>query len=414
MPAVSEHLNVTPPGYGWWMVSLATQLARRGNVSLAISWFSPLLKKAETFNRGDITYFCYPYRRQVESITHYLSTFPKLRKIYHGLTQKMGRAGKLEIQRCLEIIETYKPDVVHIHGTENFYGLVTPHTKKPVVISLQGLLSKNKDDFWGNISGLRRLKFPQEFYLWRGMVLDSRTEKKIIRANRFFIGRTAWDKQCLSKLNQQAEYFHCDEIMRENFYHHQWHYSSLQEHILYTTTKGLPLKGLSLLIDAVSLLLPSYPKIKLRVGGPISNTGYGQYLRQRVNSLNLLDQIEFLGHKEENEIIRELLNAHVFVIPSLIENSPNSLVEAQLIGIPVVASSVGGIPSLVMDGETGLLFPKGDVAALAQCISKLFENLGLATKIGSRAQKIALMRNDPISVAQDQENIYHKLLSPIA
>ena len=68
---------------------------------------------------------------------------------------------------------------------------------------------------------------------------------------------------------------------------------------------------------------------------------------------------------------RELTRSHAFVISSYIENSPNSLAEAMLVGMPCVASFVGGIPSMVDDGRTGLLYPVDDVALLAAQIRQV-------------------------------------------
>ena len=83
---------------------------------------------------------------------------------------------------------------------------------------------------------------------------------------------------------------------------------------------------------------------------------------------------------------RELCRAHVFVISSYIENSPNSLCEAMQVGLPCVATYAGGIPSLVRNGSTGLLFPPGDAPLLAEAIARLFREDHLACRMGRAAR----------------------------
>ena len=78
------------------------------------------------------------------------------------------------------------------------------------------------------------------------------------------------------------------------------------------------------------------------------------------------------------EIVEELKKAHVMVLPSSIENSPNSLCEAQLVGIPTVASYVGGVPEMLRDGKDGFLYAFNEPLMLAEYISRIFESDKLA------------------------------------
>ena len=68
------------------------------------------------------------------------------------------------------------------------------------------------------------------------------------------------------------------------------------------------------------------------------------------------------------------LKSHVFVCPSSLENSPNSVGEAMLLGVPVVCSNVGGIPSLLEDGKEGILYELGNKKALIDAISFVFSH----------------------------------------
>jgi glycosyltransferase involved in cell wall biosynthesis len=95
---------------------------------------------------------------------------------------------------------------------------------------------------------------------------------------------------------------------------------------------------------------------------------------------------------------KELAGSHVFVSPSFIENSSNALCEAQLIGMPVISSYTGGIPSLLEDNRTGLFFPNGDVPMLAAQLRRIFEDDALAVRLGEHASEAARKRHDPDTV----------------
>ena len=99
----------------------------------------------------------------------------------------------------------------------------------------------------------------------------------------------------------------------------------------------------------------------------------------------------------------------VFTITSYIENSPNSLAEAMLSGLPCVASYVGGIPSMVDGGLTGLLYPVEEVPVLADRIRRIFLDDQLAMQLGENARRIALERHDPAAVVDQLLAAYNKI-----
>ena len=101
-----------------------------------------------------------------------------------------------------------------------------------------------------------------------------------------------------------------------------------------------------------------------------------------------------------------LVGSQVFVAPSLIENSSNSLAEAMLAGVPCIVSLAGGMISMVKDQTTALCFPPGDYAMLAECLRMLFLDPVLAKRLAANAQVIAHMRHDPLRVGQTLVSIY--------
>ena len=102
--------------------------------------------------------------------------------------------------------------------------------------------------------------------------------------------------------------------------------------------------------------------------------------------------------------------ADVYAHPSLIDNSPNSLAEAMLVGVPCVASAAGGIPSMIEDGRDGLLYPPGDVEALAATIAAVTSDRAMARRLGAAARKRALVRHDPTAIARSTSMMYEDIL----
>ena len=107
----------------------------------------------------------------------------------------------------------------------------------------------------------------------------------------------------------------------------------------------------------------------------------------------------------------ELANAHVFAIASYIENSPNSLCEAMLLGMPCVASYTGGIPSLITENKDGLFFPIGDAASLADRIRQIFNDDALAERLGHLARKRAVVRHQKDTIIKQLVTTYQEVSS---
>ena len=101
--------------------------------------------------------------------------------------------------------------------------------------------------------------------------------------------------------------------------------------------------------------------------------------------------------------------ADVFVLPSLSEGSPNALLEAMACGLPIVATRVGGVPEIAVDGETALLVPPEDPVALARAIDRLLRDRALAARLGSAARATVLTRYTPELRATTLSGLYASL-----
>jgi glycosyltransferase involved in cell wall biosynthesis len=146
-------------------------------------------------------------------------------------------------------------------------------------------------------------------------------------------------------------------------------------------------KGFADLVRACQLLVERGKSFRCAIigEGPLE-----QELGAQINHLGLQDCVELPGAKPQHEIREYLVAASVFVLPSVVDpdggmdNLPTVIMEAMAAGLPVVSTATGGIPEMVIQNETGFLGPPGDVVALAGAIERLFDDIGLARRLGER------------------------------
>ena len=120
--------------------------------------------------------------------------------------------------------------------------------------------------------------------------------------------------------------------------------------------------------------------------------------------------IELLGMIGSEEIIEEMRSADLFVHPSIMDNSPNTVCEAQLIGCPVIASNVGGLPDLVENGKTGFLYPYNEPHTLAFMIANLRGDKKLLSEISKNEVTEARRRHDPQMIAEVMFRAYETIV----
>lgn len=406
MPKMMETDASKHAGTGGWMMSLLDKLAVRDDIELSVCCVSPILSNSGKISKDGIKYF---------SISQ-----GKRRRIF--CYRNLDNNSKY-LDKCLKVVQKINPDVIHVHGTERFYGLLAKkhETSVPIVISLQGLLHIYCR--WRYYFGMSTLTdifaCHRLLHLLRGLGpmvsyfkchKSAQRELEILKNNQWFMGRTDWARTHLLAVNPCARYFDVPEPMRPSFYNTKWSIKSCKRYrIIFTNARSF-VRGVETLLKAGMILKRQFPNIKLALAGGAENGPYGKRLKMHINSMDLNNNVEFLGMLDEQKMTRALCDSHVFAITSLLENSPNSLCEAQLVGMPCVASYTGGIPSLVDEGCTGLLFQPGDEAMLAARIREIFINDDLAKSLGHHARKTALVRHNPSQVTQTVLSVYETVI----
>jgi glycosyltransferase involved in cell wall biosynthesis len=263
---------------------------------------------------------------------------------------------------------------------------------------------------------IARLILSEDFVKGRGVAQDyvryrqlARQEVKVMRAAQWFVGRTDWDRAILAATNPAATYFHCDEIVRDEFWGADWAAAAARRTAgprLYSTSSRMPFKGTETLLRAAALLLPDHPGLRVRVAGVPAGGEMDRLYRRAARRLGVAGAVDWLDRLDAAAIAAELEAADVFVYPSHVDNSPNAIVEAMLAGTPIVASYTGGIPSLLEAGAEGLLAPRGDAPAFAAAARRLLGDPRLAGRLGAAARARARERNDPARVTARMTEIY--------
>lgn len=168
-------------------------------------------------------------------------------------------------------------------------------------------------------------------------------------------------------------------------------------------------KGIFVLLEALATAKRNGAQWQLVCGG----TGDLGAARQCATRLGLSnEEVRFVGWVDGEAKRDWLRKCDMLVLPSFIENMPVALLEAFAYGKPVLATRVGGIPDIVLDGVDGFLFPPGDQSALAQLLTNSLESSANLKSMGVAARKKALLQYSPEHVIGQIEATYKQLLCP--
>jgi glycosyltransferase involved in cell wall biosynthesis len=170
----------------------------------------------------------------------------------------------------------------------------------------------------------------------------------------------------------------------------------------------IPIKGVTYLVSAMAKIAEKYPKSILVLVGKGDDKGEEEIkLKEQAERAGLTDKVLFLGWRPDVDKIIGCFD--IFVLPSLNEGMGRVLVEAMAARLPIVASSVGGIPDLIKDGKNGLLVPPEDSSALEKAISALLEDKAQRKRMGEAGKKMCRPYSAEAMLEQI-DNLYLKLL----
>lgn len=406
-PPLCEHLGEAVPAHCGWMYSSAkAMLKEMPEVRLGVMIYS----YGRNYKRYDI-----------EGITYYLIP-----------TAKIDRTSKKQIEACRQAIRNFSPDLIHIHGTEHSLAKAVCMANEDgtrVVANIQGLAGpymRYADgglSLWNKWTNITLLDFYRGTFLLnakRSFKLRAECEHYVLTHVTDIIGRTQWDQAHVITINPNLRYHFMNETLRDSFYEKPlWSYDRCKKHTIFVSNSGSALKGAHQVLNALPIILRQYPDTVVNFCGSsvMSNKlkdllrfqGYHLYLRRLVKRLHLQEHVRFLGSLSETQMKQQFLDANVYVLPSAIENSPNSLCEAQILGTPVVASYCGGTPTLLTDGQTGHFYRYEEYEMLAQIVMRLFEQDNF-TCLSLAEMKVASHRHNREQNARRLAEIYHNIM----
>jgi glycosyltransferase involved in cell wall biosynthesis len=258
-------------------------------------------------------------------------------------------------------------------------------------------------------NGLRLKKTFNNWLHYREFRLRAKREETILRNCHFYMGRTEWDKLLTKLYSPNSDYFYCSEALRDSFFIDDliWEQKKRTKVVFLTTISPPLYKGVDLILKTAKLLKEnSIIEFEWRVFGIREMIFHEWKTKIKASNVN----VKLRGTVSGNQLREELLDADIFIHPSYIDNSPNSVCEAQLLGLPVISTNVGGISSLIKHRESGLLVPANDPYTLSSYIALIINEKEFSQSLGSKAREVALKRHDPGSILTDLTNVYKKVI----
>lgn len=388
-----------------WLSGLAGKLVsyqERNDITLAICFPE---SENRSFVEGDTASFI---KDKAEGVTYYIFREDTVHPEHYdaGMEQSLGA-----------VLRDFEPDLVHIFGTEY------PHTLACVrafqhpertLIGIQGLCSAIAEVYMADLPRSVQKKKTFRDILKRDGLYDQQAkfakrgeyEKEALSLVGHVTGRTDFDREMTKKLAPNARYHFMNETLRSDFYTDTWNIDQIERYSLFLSQGNYPIKGLHYVLEILPELVEAFEETMVYVAGDVITandsirdkirlSGYGKYLISQIKKHKLQDHIKFVGRLQSDKMCARFLKTHVFLCPSAIENSPNSVGEAMLLGVPVVCANVGGVHNLVNDGKDGFLYPKDKTKRMKDCILRIFEDDKLAMSLSSNAKTHALKTHDP-------------------
>ena len=336
----------------------------------------------------------------------------------------------------IDILQKISPDLVHAFGTEYPRTLSMSEAADacsvPFVISITGMLTPSAKKYYGSVpEKYYRINFVRDILanmthtstLGRGkkdFLRRSEFEVKAIKQCKNVIGRTSWDNACTYLMNPQRKYYKCNESLRDFFYTSKWAYHACIKHSIMVPQMGYPIKGFEVFLEGLKIIKKYYPDVRVFIPGwnrffmadgwkrklSIWISDYDYYLSKIISKYELWENLVFCGPLSEIEMGQRMLASNVFVLPSAIENSPNSMGEAMLMGVPSVVSGVGGVQDLIADKREGFIYPYNEPYMMAYYVMQIFSDIDMANRISKAAIKRAEVLYDRKANANNLKSIY--------
>lgn len=356
-----------------WITTLISHLSKSDVQITMLNYSHHCTKDIETFYEGDIEYiFVKTSHPKINLATAYYSRIKKITKFIN------------ENQNDF--------DIIHIFGNEHQFEISLKKIHKPKLLHVQGIISEYKKVYRQN--GFKRL-------MW---YLDEKYEKTGYHYIDNYSCRTDWDEKIVKHYRPDAKIFKVWEMIRDEFFLYRKENSG----------KDILFIGGTNLIKGLNFGLQSFDKIKDITGGKFFIVGNSKkeiikkIIRDHNLSIDIEKDLEIKGFLKPEEILKCYNECFCLLHPSIIDNSPNSICEAQVAGLPVIATNVGGVSSLIENNVNGILV-NNDTNEIATKIVELFHDDSLRLKIAQNSIVLARERHDPQKIVKQTIKIYKEI-----
>lgn len=335
-------------------------------------------------------------------------------------------AQEFTVEQLRAIVDKVKPELIHIHGTEKGYIELLRLRKEvgvPMLVSIQGVMQSvarvylggfDLDfirNFWYDHGGRPASLLPKRVIpSWKVSQAQAEREKRCLPFAENIAGRTEYDRMYCEVVAPTARYFHIDRVLRRTFYEHRWHSPGAGGLRIISTQSDALWKGFELLCEAAELIGALCEGMLWRVAGLSEAAMSAKAARKRMGSRYPGRVVQLLGSLDAEVLKDTLCGSHIFVLCSYMETSPNALAEAQSLGLPCIATDVGGVGTYIDHGVTGLLVPPGDPFALAGAILQLSRDPVLSARLGAAGREVAFERHDPRRVKKQILGAYESIV----
>lgn len=401
------------------------------DVSGTGSWLQPLAEAVNNTEGYEIVNFtvsaCSQFSKEsVNGMTQYIAPLWSMRK-FQSEKKWIKETGKYV--REVESIE--KPDIVQIWGTEGIWAQVflQGDIQTKCFIDIQGLKFEIERYYLADLRtpelkhflSLNDLTAPWRFWMYKKHQFkrQGEVERNCLMSMKDISVQSEWVENQIKALNPNADIYHTKIILRPPFYKGkiwEWHECG-DEPVLFTSSSGnKTYKGLHILLQTLAILKKTYPGIQLRVAGSFMRRstfgyeGFERYIDKLIDKLDVRNNVKFVGVLNANQIIEELLNANVCVVPSFIESYCLGLAEAMMIGTPCVVSYAGAMPCIAKCGEEALFYNSQDYATAAALVMRVLNDKSLAETLSINARNHRMRDNNPQDVLNTQLDIYKLIL----
>lgn len=309
----------------------------------------------------------------------------------------LGAKNKFDISvffKLLELLKHQKPHILHTYLFHaNFVGRIAGRLVGiPIIISTLQVMEKEKI-YHLYFDMLTQWMIDKEICVSKE--LEKFTRKKArISASKLITIYNAVDIGSVKPLSKEEK----SELMRE---------LSLDKFhpIIGTVARLTTQKGIPYLLKAFQLILKDFPDCFLLIVGQGTEKKELETLSEQ---LGISSNVKFLGFREDVNEIMNLMD--VFVLPSLWEGFPLTILEAQALGKSVVATSVSGSKEIIRDGENGFLVSPKDSQSLAHCINILLKNPKMREEFGKKGKEFVSKNFSLDRMVKDTEELYEDLI----